>query len=288
MALGRGLGALITNTARGAVKSTDNNSLENLKDQRVWYVPVNKITPGEKQPRKNFNVEALEELTASIKAHGVLQPLLVVEKSDGGYELVAGERRLRAAMAAGLPTVPAIIKQFADQQKLEVALIENIQRANLNPIEEACAYQRLIDEFNLTQQDVADKVGKSRPAVANMIRLLALPEAVQTALATGKINTGHARALLTLATADEQLKMLSSMLGERITTSELEKTVAKKAANTNLHLRRDPNLLYLEDKLRKEYGTKVNITKKGGRGTIVFNYYSPDDFNRLLKKLISG
>lgn len=287
MALGRGLGALITNTTRGVVKSTDNNALENLKDQRIWFIPINKITPNEEQPRKHFDVEELVGLTASIKEHGVLQPLIVVEKTDGGYELVAGERRLRAATAAGLPTVPAIIKKFANQQKLEVALIENIQRSDLNPIEEAFAYKRLMEEFNLTQQEVADKVGKSRPAVANMIRLLALPEVVQQALVEGKINTGQARALLTLATEVEQLQMLSSMLGERITTRELEKEVAKRSIGTNSRVRRDPNLLYLEDKLRKKFGTKVDITKKGGRGTILFNYYSEDEFNQLIKKFLS-
>lgn len=286
MALGRGLGALITSTAKGVVRSTNNNALENLTDQRIWYIPINKIVPNENQPRKHFDAEELAGLAASIKEHGILQPLLVVEKTDGGYELVAGERRLRAATAAGLPTVPAIIKKFANQQKLEVSLIENIQRTDLNPIEEAFAYKRLVEEFGLAHYAVADKVGKSRPLVSNMIRLLALPEAVQQALIDGKINTGQGRALLTLTTESEQLQLLSSMLGEHITTHELEREVAKRAAGTNSRVRRDPNLLYMEDKLRKEFGTKVDITKKGGRGTILFNYYSEEELSRLLKKLL--
>src|SRR3989339_1210501 len=171
MSLGRGLGALITPTNKVVNQSSHASEVEG----KIWFIPVTKITPDPNQPRKHFKPEELDQLAASIKEHGVLQPLLVVEKSDGGYELVAGERRWRASKLAGLPTVPVIIKKLADQAKLEVALVENIQRENLSALEEAFAYKRLSQEFGLTQQEVADKVGKSRSAVANTTRLLDLP-----------------------------------------------------------------------------------------------------------------
>jgi ParB family chromosome partitioning protein len=207
MSLGRGLGALITPTNK------NNSSHSSDTEGKIWFIPISKITPDPKQPRKQFKPEELDQLAASIKEHGVLQPLLVVEKTDGGYDLVAGERRLRASQLAGLTTVPVLIKQWADQEKLEISLIENIQRENLNPLEEAFAYKRLMEEFNLTQQQVAEKVGRSRPAIANAVRMLDLPTQVQAALVDGKINTGQARALLSLSTAKEQLNMLPSVLG---------------------------------------------------------------------------
>jgi len=282
MSLGRGLGALITPTAKTNSSSTISAGTEG----KVWFIPVTKIFPDPKQPRKHFNPEELAQLSASIKEHGVLQPLLVVEKNDGGYELVAGERRWRAAQLAGLTTVPALIKQLADQQKLEVSLIENIQRQDLNPIEEAFAYKRLIEEFDLTQKQVADRVGKSRPAVANALRLLDLPAPIQTALIEKKINSGQARALLSLPSAQEQLNMLSSMLGEKMTVRDLEREANKQKILHHRPIRKDANLLFLEDKLRAEFGTKVNITQKGERGTIVIDYYSQEELKRLAKKLL--
>ncbi len=279
MALGRGLNALIS----GGSKQKNEPEADLSRTDKVWHVPVSSITPNAHQPRKNFSAPELEDLASSIKEHGILQPLLVTERPDGGYELVAGERRWRAAQMAGLATVPALIKKFADQQKLEVALIENIQRENLNPLEEAFAYQRLMEEFSLTQQDVADKVGKSRPAVANTVRLLALPEEVKAALADKRINMGQARALLGLEDSAKQLDMLSSMLGQRITVRELERTVGKQNPKKS---HRDPNLNYLEDQLRTALGTKVTLTKKGERGTIVIDYYSEEELSNIIKKII--
>jgi len=281
MSLGRGLGALITPTGR----STKNFSTgaDNLGADKIWQIPLSKIISNTHQPRKSFDADELSELAESIKIHGVLQPVIVTEKSDGGYELVAGERRVRASKLAGLPTVPALIKSFAAQEKLEVALIENIQRADLDPVEEAFAYKRLIDEFGLTQQEVADKVGKSRPAVANAVRLLDLPEEAQAALIAGKISAGQARALLSLDSAEDQIKTLASMLGERITVRELEHTVAQK--RNPAKGRRDPNLLYLENKLREKLGTKVFITQKGEQGTIVVSYHSKEELGRLIKAI---
>src|SRR3989339_317235 len=231
MSLGRGLGALITPTNKVVNQSSHASEVEG----KIWFIPVTKITPDPNQPRKHFKPEELDQLAASIKEHGVLQPLLVVEKTDGGYELVAGERRWRASQLAGLTTVPVLIKQWANQEKLEVSLIENIQRENLNPLEEAFAYKRLIEEFNLTQ---------------------------------------------------EQLNMLSSMLGEKITVRDLEREANKQKVLSNRPIRKDPNILYLEDKLRAELGTKVNISSKGVRGTIAIDYYSDEDLKRLVTKLL--
>lgn len=280
MSLGRGLGALITSTA-SFHKSA---AREKLDDQRIWQVPVSEIYPNPKQPRRNFPVEEMTELAESIKKHGVLQPLLAGERADGGYELIAGERRWRAAKQAGLGTVPVIVKELADQEKLEVALIENIQRQDLNPIEEAFAFKRLTEEFGLTQQEVGDKVGRSRPAVANMIRLLDLPEEAKEALITGKISTGQAKALLGLDNPKKQLAVLSSMMGQKITVRELEREINRQREDKS-KMRRDPNLTYLEDKLRAALGTKVAITQNGERGTIVISYYSREELARLIKKL---
>lgn len=280
MSLGRGLGALITPTNKS------NSTPASVDEGKVWFIPVSKITADPNQPRKKFDPQELDQLAASIKEHGVLQPVLVVEKNDGGYELVAGERRWRASQLAGMTTIPALIKKLADQQKVEISLIENIQRQDLDPIEEAFAYKRLMEEFNLTQQQVSEKVGKSRPAVANAIRLLDLPPQVQAALVDRKINSGQARALLALSTAQEQLSMLSSMLGEKITVRELEREANKQKVLKHLPIRKDANLLFLEDKLRAEFGTKVNITQKGDRGTVVLDYYSQEELKRLLKKLL--
>jgi ParB family transcriptional regulator, chromosome partitioning protein len=286
MSLGRGLGALITPTTRTKKEySTGAKEASVSAPARIWMVPLSEIIPNVKQPRKHFDAETLQELADSIKEHGILQPLLLSEKRDGGYEIVAGERRWRASKIAGLTTVPALVKNFAEREKIEVALIENIQRADLNPIEEAFAFKRLIDEYDLTQADVALKVGKSRPAVANAVRLLELPDAVQKALIDKRINSGQARALLSLRNEKEQLDALFSMLGQKITVRELEKKVQK--IKPNAFSRRDPNLAYIEENLRTALGTKVNITQKGETGTIAINYYSKEELARVVKKIIN-
>jgi len=280
MSLGRGLGALITpTTASRKAIATD----QKLDSQRIWHIPVSEVHPNPKQPRRYFEQDAMDELADSIRKHGVLEPLLVSEQVGGGYELIAGERRWRACRQVGLPTVPVIVKELADQEKLEISLIENIQRADLNPIEEAFAYKRLIEEFHLTQQEVGEKVGKARPTVANMIRLLDLPEEAQTALILQKINTGQARALLSLE-GEAQLNMLSSMLGQKITVRELEREVSKQRLDKS-SLRRDPNLSYLEDKLREALGTKVAISQRGEKGTVTISYFSKEELARVIKKI---
>lgn len=279
MSIGRGLGALITSSSPKK-KQFETGSAEN--PDRIWQVPVSEVQPDPEQPRRQFKPEELQELADSITEHGVLQPILVSELANGGYQIIAGERRWRASQLAGKATVPVIVKKVANLERLEVALIENVQRQDLNAIEEGFAYKRLIEEFGLTQEQVAAKVGKSRPAVANMVRLLGLPEEVQNALITGKISTGQARALLTLTDTKQQLEMLNSMLGEKITVRDLEKTVRGKAP---LAGRKDPNLLYLEEQLREALGTKVSVTGRGEQGAITINYFSKDELKDIITKI---
>ena len=279
MALGRGLNALIS-TGGKKIESPISGDTKN----KVWQIPVLEIVPNQSQPRKTFDSESLQELADSIKEHGVLQPILVIEKPQGGYELIAGERRLRASKLAGISTIPALVKTLDEQEKLEIAIIENIQRENLNPLEEAFSYRRLIDEFGLTQQLVAEKVGKSRSAVANTIRLLELPEAAKEALSNGKISSGQARALLSLKSEAEQLDALKSILGEKISVRDLEQTVRQKNPISNL--KKDPNLSYLENKLREKLGTKVLITSKDNKGNIIVSYHSAEELRGLIEKIV--
>ena len=279
MSIGRGLGALLTPTT-GKKNIT---ALRSDGGERIWLIPVSDIKPDPRQPRRHFGASELEELAASIKEHGIIQPILVDEVAAGGYQIIAGERRWRAAALLKLPTVPAIVKILPERQELEVALIENLQRADLNPLEEAFAFKRLIEEFGLTQEQVAQKVGCSRPVISNTIRLLALPEEIQQALVEGKINYGQARALLAITNKTEQLEILSSMMGEKITVRELEREAAKRRPGSSP--RRDPNLLYLEEKLRGALGTKVFITQKGGRGTITIAYFSKEELVGIIKKI---
>lgn len=286
MALGKGLGALIAPTGKkeAPVRKEIKKETKPL-DEEMWFVPMSEIEPDQKQPRKHFDEEALKELAESIKIHGILQPLLLSEKKDGGYEIIAGERRYRAAEIAGLFKVPAVVKHFKDEEKLEVALIENIQREQLNPIEEAFAFKRLIDEFGLTQEKVAEKVGKSRPAVANTVRLLDLPDQAQRALINKKINSGQARALLGLKSEADRLEMLSSMLGQKITVREMENKVSQKK---NGESGKDANLAYFENQMREALGTKVKIIKKGEKGKIMIDFYSSDEFKDLLDRILNS
>lgn len=283
MALGKGLSSLIPQTARKIIRR-ETGVVDN--QTRVWQIPLSEIIPNPEQPRQHFAREDLEDLIASIKKHGIIQPIVVSERADGGYELIVGERRFRAAQMAGLENAPAIVRSATQQEKLELALIENIQRQNLNPIEEAFAYQRLLDEFNLTQEEVAGQVGKSRPTVANMVRLLTLPETIQKAVAEGKISVGQAKALLSLKSEKDQLAMYASMQGEKMTVRELNQNVALKGPSSRRGLvRRDPNLTAAEKLLEERLGSKVYISQRGERGKIEIEFYSRDEFKRLLNEL---
>ncbi|MBT3418752.1 MAG: ParB/RepB/Spo0J family partition protein [Candidatus Magasanikbacteria bacterium] len=288
MALGKGLGSLIPQhkTKRKVLRRETSGASDVPDGVRVIDIPLTEIVPNSEQPRKHFDHHDLESLVASIKKHGILQPVTVTEKSDGSYELIAGERRFRSSQIAGLVTIPAIVRSVTDQEKLELALIENIQRQQLNSIEEAFAYRRLMDAFGLTQQQVADQVGKKRPTVANTVRLLDLPSVVQKALIDGQISAGKARALLSLKDEKEQLAMFKSMIGESMTVREVEQVVARKGPMSRKgSVRRDPNLLAQEQLIEERLGTKVHITKKGEKGKIEIEYYSKEELKRLISEL---
>ncbi|MDP2692451.1 MAG: ParB/RepB/Spo0J family partition protein [bacterium] len=286
MALGKGLNSLIP---QGRFRKTIRKETSNVSDgdhNRIWHIPLSEISPNIEQPRKNFSHEELEDLVASIKKHGILQPITVTEKTDGGYELIAGERRLRSSQIAGLATIPAIVRIATAQEKLELALIENIQREDLNPIEEGFAYKRLIEEFNLTQQEVSEQIGKSRSTIANMVRLLDLPELIQKALIDKKISTGKARALLTLKDEGEQLKVFRSMIGEGFTVRDVEKEVYGEPVKSRKgSVRRDPNIAAQEELLEERLGTKVVIAQRGEKGAITIHFSSKGELKRLLQEL---
>jgi ParB family chromosome partitioning protein len=288
MPLGKGLNSLISIKPRSFLRretgSAGSPQAGNGKDQ-IWHIPISEITPNSEQPRREFSHNEMEELVLSIKQHGILQPLVVTEKEDGGYELIAGERRLRAAQIAGLATVPSIVRTASKRQKLEWALIENIQRQDLNPIEEAFAFARLIEEFGLTQEQVAEQVGKSRPTVANMLRLLTLPEPIQKSLMDGQLSVGKAKALLSLATPKEQLEMFKSMTGEKMSVRDLERKISVAPVSRKGSVRRDPNVMAQEKLLEERLGTKVYITQRGEAGKITIEYYSQGELKRLVSEL---
>jgi ParB family chromosome partitioning protein len=254
-------------------------------------VPVSQVSPNPRQPRTHFDSAELEELAASIREHGVIQPLIVSKKDkDSGYILIAGERRLQASIHAGLKTVPVIVRQTTDQEKLLLALIENVQREDLNPLEEANAYQQLADEFGLSHEEISSHVGKSRVAVTNTLRLLKLPKVVQTALVEEQITEGHARALLMLATPVSQAAALHQVVVRDLSVRQTEEYVRKlkgekpaaKAKPAPL-----PDILALEERLRSALGTKVNLRhSKKGRGTLTLHFYSDEELNSLLDKLL--
>ncbi len=267
--------------------------ISNTESERVSYadaqiqeVELAKIVPNPFQPRKVFEPEALKELADSIKEHGVIQPL-VVTKTPIGYELVVGERRFRASQLAGLVKVPAIVKEaMVDQTKLEVALIENIQRQELNPIEEAQAYDRLMKTFNLTQDQVAKKVGKSRPAVANTVRLLNLPAEIQRGVIEGKISEGHARALLGLADPEKMVLMFKLIQEQGLNVRQVEAKVREITQKRQMDAAApDPKLMALETQLRGKLGTQVKIQRQGRGGRITIEFFSDEELDDLIQRM---
>lgn len=279
--LGKGLGALIP----GAEKETRGPGSE---------IEVSRISTNPYQPRGEFDDEKLQELVDSVRVHGVLQPIVVRTRGDGNYELVAGERRLRAAKAAGLSRIPAVVRELTNEQSIEIALVENIQREDINAIDAAVAYKRLTEEFGLSQEDIAFGMGKSRSAIANTMRLLGLPDEVKDQLRAGRLSEGHARAILAVEGASRQIE-----LGKRIADAGLSVREAERMARqwaegagtgsgsvsretTAVPAPEDPNLLEAEAQLRRMFGTKVSIVKNKDRGRIVIEFYNEDDLERLL------
>lgn len=255
-------------------------------DAQIREIELAKIIPNPYQPRKVFEPEALKELADSIREHGVIQPL-VVTKTETGYELVVGERRFRASQLAGMVKVPAIVKEaMVDQTKLEVALIENIQRQELNPIEEAQAYDRLMKSFNLTQDQVAKKVGKSRPAVANTVRLLNLPAEVQRGVIEGKLSEGHARALLGLGDPEKMILMFKLILEQGLNVRQVEAKVREISSRRQMDSAApDPKLMALESELRGKLGTQVKIQRQGRGGRITIEFFSDEELDELIHRM---
>lgn len=282
--LGQGLGALITD-------ELENQILEQNKSG-VLSVKINKVEPNRDQPRQFFNEDALQELADSIKIYGIIQPLIVTDKK-GYYEIVAGERRWRAAKIAGLKEVPVIVKDFDKEVVLEVALIENIQRENLNPIEEALAYEKLIEEFDLKQDEIAEKVSKSRSAITNTLRLLNLSREVQQMILDEMISSGHGRTLLAIEDKELQVELAGKIFDEKLSVRETEKLVKqvlapKKDKKIAKAVPLDPVYKEIEGQVKKIFGTKVSIVKKNDKhGKIEIEYYSKEELDRILELMQS-
>jgi len=276
--LGRGLDALIpVDDAPGG------------ESGELFHCDAELIRPNPFQPRQRFSEEELSELTQSIEQQGILQPLLV-RRSDSGYELITGERRLRAAKRAGLRQVPVMIKDINDETMLEMSIIENIQRENLNPMEEAEAYHRLITEFNLTQDQAAHRVGKSRPAVANILRLRQLPDAIKSSIVDGSLTMGHARALLGAERASQQTAAWRTVISKGLSVRQTEALIKRiRAKKKELEKRpktsEEVYLSDLADDLSRQFGTRVQIKRKGQKGRVEIEFYSNDDLDRLINLL---
>ncbi|MBO8172167.1 MAG: ParB/RepB/Spo0J family partition protein [Bacillaceae bacterium] len=274
--LGRGLDALIP-------------SLDVKDDDHIIEVGIAEIRPNPYQPRKKFDKKSLEELCQSIKEHGIIQPL-IARKSIKGYELVAGERRLRAAKMAELDKVPVVLREFTDEQLMEIGLIENLQRENLNAIEEAQAYEKLMERFSLTQEELAKRVGKSRPHVANFLRLLHLPPEVQQYVSQGKLSMGHARTLLGVEDDQLKTKLAKQTIDKALSVRQLEELVQKLQENVPRETKRkkaktDPIIKQLEEQLRTFFGTSVQVKHGRKKGKIEIEYYSREDLDRILQLL---
>lgn len=290
--LGRGLDKLIPeNKSVKAVKPEKKDDSVSEGKSGELMVKINSVEPNRDQPRKNFEEDALLELADSIKQMGVLQPLLV-RKKDNYYEIIAGERRWRAAKIAGLKEVPVIVKEYTEQEILEIGLIENIQRENLNPIEEALAYKKLLEEFNLKQDEVAERVSKSRTAVTNSMRLLKLNEKVQQMIIDDMITTGHARALLAIDDLEQQYILANKIFDEKLSVRETEKLIKdlKNPKKAKVKQPVENEFLYkdLANKMKDVMGTKVNISTRGnGKGKIEIEYYSDKELERMFDMIMS-
>jgi ParB family chromosome partitioning protein len=278
-ALGRGLEALLPEHASASPAGVENS------------VAVSEIVPNPDQPRRHFDEEALTSLAESIRRHGLLQPL-VVRRIAGRFELIAGERRLQAAKRANLESVPVIVRDARPEDRLELALIENLQRENLTPLEEAEAYRHLMDAYGLTQEEIAQRVGKSRPAITNTLRLLALPEAVKAQLEGGELSAGHARAVLSLEDEQEQVAFAHEVVTRKLSKSTTESLAAARSKRpskrTATSTASDVHVRALAEELTRDFGTRVRITSRARGGCIEIEYYSEAELDRLVERLRSG
>ena len=292
--LGKGLDSLIPNkSSKPSPEKENSNSkkVEKTTSTGEILVKINEVEPNREQPRKDFDEDALMELADSIKQFGILQPLIVQKKKDY-YEIIAGERRWRAAKLAGVKEVPIIVKEYTNQEIVEISLIENIQRENLNPIEEAMAYKRLLEEFNLKQDEVAERVSKSRTAVTNSMRLLKLSDRVQQMIIDDMISTGHARALLAIDDEEQQYMLANKIFDEKLSVRETEKLV-KSLKNPKKEVKKSKQehmFVYnnLEEHMKNIIGTKVSVSPKAnGKGKIEIEYYSEEELERIYDLIMS-
>jgi ParB family chromosome partitioning protein len=278
-ALGKGISALIPER-------------EVEKGERIVYLALDKIKPSSLQPREIFDSESLEELRQSIQEKGIIQPVLVRQRGDH-YELIAGERRLRAAHSLNLKEIPAIVKDAQDRDALEISLIENIQRQNLNSIEEAHAYQYLIDKFQVTQEKISEILGKARVTIANTLRLLKLPQEIQEEIKKGRISFAHGRALLELQDENQQRRLAQDIIAHNLSVRELESLIKRQQPRSKKQriprlLNREPYLVVLEEELQHALATKVRISKRKKRGHILIEFYSQEDLERIVKRIKGG
>ncbi len=283
--LGKGLSALIPDEPVIDIENVDSS------DEKIKFIDITIVQPNKEQPRRDFDKDSLNELVDSIKKHGILQPI-IVRKLDEGYEIVAGERRWRAAREAGLNTVPALVKELNQVEVSQIALIENIQREDLNSIEEAMAYKNLSEKYKLTQEEISQAVGKSRSYIANIMRLLNLDDEIINLISEGVITSGHGRTLLSIVDRDIRLQVSQTIVENSLSVRETEKLVKDllekketKAINKadNVKKEKDPIILEIEESLRKFLGTKVSISKGSKKGKIEIEYYSDDDLERILE-----
>lgn len=286
--LGRGLDALFAEQAPIMPDNrveTEEKSNSHVGD-KVLYIDINDIKPNAEQPRKTFDKEKISELSQSIIEHGIIQPL-VVRKSGKHYEIVAGERRWRAAREAELSVVPCIVRQFSDEENMLVAIIENMQREDLNPIEEAMGLEQMISAYGMTQEEVSKSVSKSRPYITNTLRLLKLPDEIKALVSEGKISTGHARALITVKNKTKQEELCKKIIEDGISVRDVERLASeeKKIRKKPLKRVKSPDTLNVERELKEIYGTKVTINSRGNKGTVELEFYSKDELNRLIDLL---
>ncbi len=286
--LGRGLDALFAEQAPIMPDNrveTEEKSNSYVRD-KVLYIDINDIKPNAEQPRKTFDKEKISELSQSIIEHGIIQPL-VVRKSGKHYEIVAGERRWRAAREAELSVVPCIVRQFSDEENMLVAIIENMQREDLNPIEEAMGLEQMISAYGMTQEEVSKSVSKSRPYITNTLRLLKLPEEIKALVSEGKISTGHARTLITVKNKTKQEELCKKIIKDGISVRDVERLASEEKKTRKKPLKRvkSPDTLNVERELKEIYGTKVTINSRGNKGTVELEFYSKDELNRLIDLL---
>lgn len=285
--LGRGLDSLISTKTAGAKTTSAAIEVASQTSGKEEKISISLISPNKEQPRKNFDEEALKELSESIKQHGVISPLILVKK-DKGYEIIAGERRYRAAKMAGLKEVPAIVREYSEEKASEIAIIENIQREDLNAIEEAKAYEKLINDYGLKQEDLAKRMSKSRASITNHLRLLKLSDKIQKLVIDGKISEGHARALLSTTSETKREEVAERIVKEKLSVREVEQllkertNVRKNKPQTRRALEGEEFYEKLEQDLKETLGTKVSVKRKGEeKGTIQIDYYSIEDLERL-------